>query len=73
MKTINRPTANKHLTTRHETMRWFSDIGCVSVRKTNGKYVVSLDDYEQRKITKTSFATLPGALVCADNLVEYYL
>lgn len=73
MKTINRTTAHKHLTTKHETMKWTSQEACVTIRKTAGKYVVTLEDYYYQKTTKKSFATLPGALVCADSLREMYL
>lgn len=73
MRTINKGTAHKNLVTKHETMRWESPQGRLSLRKTDGRYVVRLEDYEYGKVTKQTFATLPGALVAAETLREYYL
>lgn len=73
MKTINRTTAHKHVVSNHETMKWMTENGRLTVRKTAGRYVVTLEDFYNHNVTKKSFATLPGALVCADNLREYFL
>lgn len=73
MKTLNRPTAKKKLVTKHETMRWVSRYASLSIRKTAGQYVVRLEDHETGKVTKTPFKTLPGALVAAEALKNYYL
>ena len=73
MRTIQPQLAHRELTTKHQTMRWTSDGGMVTIRKTAGKYVVRLEDFYYGKTVVTTFATLPGALVCAENLKESYL
>lgn len=73
MKTINRSTAHKQLTTKHNTMLYETRRGRLSVRKQSGRYIVRLEDYELSKVVKSSYATLPGAMIAADNLKEYYL
>lgn len=73
MRTIPTDQAHRTLITKHETMRWVSDIGSLSIRKTAGRYIVRLEDFENKSITVKSFATLAGAQVCADNLRSFYL
>lgn len=73
MRTINRPTAHKELVAEHKTMRWVTKNGSLSIRKTAGRFVVRLEDFENHSITIKSFATLAGALVCAESLRTYYL
>lgn len=73
MRTIDRPTAHKQLVSKHQTMRWVTTNGSLSVRKTAGRYVVRLEDYNNHSVTTKSFATLAGALVCAEGLRAYYL
>lgn len=73
MRTINRPTAHKQLVSKHQTMRWVTENGSLSVRKTAGRYVVRLEDFSNHSVTTKSFATLAGALVCAEALKEFYL
>lgn len=73
MRTIQRDVAHRELVTKHKNLRWVTENGLVSVRKTSGKYVVRLEDFYYGKTTITTFATLAGALVCAENLKEMYL
>lgn len=73
MQTIAPTKAHKELTTKHQTMKWVSKYGSVSIRKTAGRFVVTLDDYENQKVTKASYATLKGALVAAETLRAYSL
>lgn len=73
MRTIQRDIAHRELVSAHNTMRWTSDAGMVTIRKTGGKYVVRLEDFFYGKTVITTFATLPGALVCAESLKEIYL
>lgn len=73
MRTIHTTTAHKDLVTKHQTMRWVTSNGSLSVRKTAGRYVVRLEDFQYEKTTKDSYATLAGALLAAETLREYYL
>lgn len=73
MRTIPQDTAYKQLVTFHGTLRWISKYGCLTVRKTAGRFVVTLDDYDNQKVTKASYATLKGALIAAETLREYAL
>lgn len=73
MQVIDRTLAHRELITKHNTMSWMSDLGRVSVRKDHGKYVVRFEDFSFDKLVKKEFATMPGALVCAETLKEYSL
>jgi hypothetical protein len=73
MRTINKSTAHKKLTTMHENLTWISDNGRLTIRKTHGRYVVALEDFVYGKTTHSSYATLSGALIAAETLKEYYL
>lgn len=73
MRTIPTNQAHTSLTTKHQTMKWISDTASVSIRKTNGRYTVRVENFDTQQVFRNSYATLPGALVCAENLVEYYL
>lgn len=73
MRTIPTLTAHKELTRNHNTMKWETEQGRLSVRKTHGEYVVRLFDAEYDKVTITKYKTLNGALIAAENLREYYL
>lgn len=66
-------TAHTELVTRHNTMLWQSDIARCSIRKTNGAYVVRLEDWEYDKVIKSEFKTLNGALICAEGYRGGYL
>lgn len=73
MRTIQPQLAHRELVRQHNTLRWTSDNGVVSVRKTAGRYVVRLDDHFYGKTVKSDYATLAGALVAAESLREWYL
>lgn len=73
MRTLSTPQAHKQLVTNHQTMKWETAQGRLTIRKTAGRYIVRLEDYEFNKTTISTFATLAGATIAADNLREYYL
>lgn len=73
MRTLNRNSAHKELVSAHKTMRWVTQYGSLSVRKTDGRFIVRLEDFESQNVTIKSFATLAGAMVCAESLREYFL
>lgn len=73
MITTSTSLAHKELISKHNTMSWSSQYGRVSVRKNNKRYIVRLEDFETARTTEKSFATLPGAMVAADNLRNYSL
>lgn len=64
----------KTVVTKHRTAKWQTQYGSVSIRKkSDGRYHVFLDDYENDKQIRSDFATLRGAETMATNLVESYL
>lgn len=73
MNALNRTTANKKLQGKHETLKWMTNNGRLTVRKTAGKYVVTLEDFHTHNVVRTSFATVAGAMVYVDNIREFYL
>lgn len=73
MNTLNRTTANKKLQGKHETLKWMTNNGRLTVRKTAGKYVVTLEDFHTHNVVRTSFATIGGAMVYVDNMRAFYL
>lgn len=73
MKTTSRPIAYRKLTSKHETLKWMTNNGRLTVRKTAGKYVVTLEDFHTHNVVRTSFATIGGAMVYVDNMRAFYL
>jgi len=73
MRTIDRNTAHKTLTTKHQNLRDISDIASISLRKTNGRFTVRVENFETGQVFKNEFATMPGALVNYETMREFYL
>ncbi|CAB4132744.1 hypothetical protein UFOVP253_69 [uncultured Caudovirales phage] len=68
------PTLHDTVIRQHKTMRWQTQYGSVSIRKkSDGRYHVYCDDYENKKEIRADFATLRGAEIMANQLKESYL
>lgn len=71
--TIPRADAHRELVTKHNSMTWIGNNGRLSLRKRSGRFYMAVEDFSTGQVTRNSFATLPGVLVAAETVKEYFL
>lgn len=64
---MNPATAHKELVTKHTTMAHFTQNGRIAARKQDGVYIVTIENFETKHVSRMQFKTLRGALIAFDE------
>lgn len=64
---------HRELVSNHDTVAFTSKYGRVALRKTQGRFYVTVEDFETQHISRMDFATERGAMIALDNLKAGWL